>query len=471
MYIAKEDSWSSCSQQGINGSPIFGEGYMPIEDRYLRWPAEANQPFFEWNGENRAELDYSRIMRSAEFYRLATVTQVVTPDDNPRNRTRLTHTLDVCRIGQILTNYFNRTAQKDGSIEDLQSQLDEYVIAAACLAHDIGHPPYGHIAEILLDALMRVNVKGGIRNTDGFEGNAQSFRIVTKLAIPESYFKGLGLCRATLCAILKYPNLRDSSLIGGESGRVPKFGAYRSEEKEFLFARVGRIGVVETQPSLEAQIMNFADDIAYSIFDVIDFHRYLPLDQLLFNQDERLRFLNRWKTQGSKVPPDWMDSNAVKELAQKWTMEGEWMSHDARVQEKIRIAATIRDYVKSASLVKDGYYWNLHRDPYKDGEIDFMKRLVFDYLICSPRLITIQKGQKVAVETLFNYFFESSINGAKDNLPIRYQEEIANTKDNIHNSSRLAADIICGLGDREAHEMYGRLSGFMVPKISEDYDW
>jgi dGTP triphosphohydrolase len=100
-----------------------------------------------------------------------------------------------------------------------------------------------------------------------------------------------------------------------------------------------------------------------------------------------------------------------------------------------------------------------------------MKRLVFDYLICNPRLTTIQKGQTDVIEGLFKFYYISAINGIEDNLPMRYEEEVSNTKENIHNSSRLAADIICGLGDREAYEMFWRLSGTKVAKIAEEYDW
>jgi dGTPase len=444
---------------------------MPIEDRYRRLPEEANQAFFEWDGEQKAELDCSRITRCSELRRLSTVTQVVTPDDSPQYHTRLTHTLEVAQTGRILTNKFYRDALRDGSIEDLKLQLDENVVVAACLAHDIGHPPFGHVAEIKLDALMRIDDKGETRKTDGFEGNAQSFRIVTTLAIPEWNFKGLGLCRATLCAILKYPNFRDKKLSGGEYGMVPKFGAYRSEDKEFLFARAGRRGPAESLPCLEAQIMNYADDIAYSIFDVIDFYRLLPLDQLLFSEDERQKFLDRWNTRGLKSPPDWLDSEVIVTLVHKWMKERERMSLSARAQQKVRIATTIKDYVNSAKVVKNGDYWNLKRDPFKDGEIDFMKRLVFDYLICNPRLTTIQKGQTDVIEGLFKYYYYSAINGIEDNLPMRYEEEVTNTKESIHNSTRLAADIICGLGDSEAYEMYWRITGSKVAKITEEYDW
>jgi dGTP triphosphohydrolase len=151
--------------------------------------------------------------------------------------------------------------------------------------------------------------------------------------------------------------------------------------------------------------------------------------------------------------------------------ERERMSLSARAQQKVRIATTIKDNVTAVKLVKTGEYWNLQRDPYKDGEIDFMKRLVFDYLICNPRLTTIQKGQTDVIEGLFKFYYISAINGIEDNLPMRYEEEVSNTKENIHNSSRLAADIICGLGDREAYEMFWRLSGTKVAKIAEEYDW
>ena len=160
--------------------------------------------------------------------------------------------------------------------------LSPDVVEAAALAHDLGHPPFGHTAEEELDKLMRA-----VGVYDGFEGNPQSFRVVTKLSIRNTEFPGLNLTRATLNAILKYPWHRQADL----PERSKKWGAYPSEKDEFAWVRED-----ETQDHLksaEAELMDFADDIAYAIHDVEDFFRtgLIPLDRLFRDDEEVDRFL------------------------------------------------------------------------------------------------------------------------------------------------------------------------------------
>ena len=131
--------------------------------------------------------------------------------------------------------------------------LNADVVEAACLAHDLGHPPFGHIAEQELDRLATAH---GL--PDGFEGNAQSFRIVSSLASASSTGPGLNLTRASLNAILKYPWLR-----GEHPKKRDKWGAYGSEREMFLWARA--ISPSEAnrrfEQSPEAKITDLADDI------------------------------------------------------------------------------------------------------------------------------------------------------------------------------------------------------------------
>ena len=115
--------------------------------------------------------------------------------------------------------------QKQSRLADEIGGVDPDVVEAACLAHDLGHPPFGHNAEEVLKKIAG-------KTLDGFEGNAQSFRIVTKLAFKSPDHRGLDLTRATLGAILKYPWFR------GENRKLPKkWGAYKSERRDFNHAR------------------------------------------------------------------------------------------------------------------------------------------------------------------------------------------------------------------------------------------
>jgi dGTPase len=166
--------------------------------------------------ENRseAERDHDRILYTSALQRLAGTTQIAAPESGPTIHNRLTHTLKVAQVARRLSKRLGFDA--DG----------QETAAAAALAHDLGHPPFGHLAEEVLNEQAK--------NWGGFEGNAQSFRIVTFLALRSDDYRGLNLTARTLNAILKYPWLRD---LDDPKKKIKKWGAYFGEEDDFNFAR------------------------------------------------------------------------------------------------------------------------------------------------------------------------------------------------------------------------------------------
>ena len=194
------------------------------------------------------ERDRARILHSAALRRLAAKTQVVSPNDHDFIRNRLTHSLEVAQVGRE----FGRSLGCDPDVVD-----------AACLSHDLGHPPFGHNGEKALNEAAA--------SIGGFEGNAQTLRLLSRLEpkklTDEGKPAGLNLTRATLDAATKYPWRKADAPRTSRGKPTRKFGVYDDDVEVFKWFRKG---IDSQRLSMEAQVMDLADDISYCVHDVED---------------------------------------------------------------------------------------------------------------------------------------------------------------------------------------------------------
>lgn len=217
-------------------------GYTEVDRE--RWVRE--DPVLKRADRDDFARDRARLVHSASLRRLSAKTQVVQPGDDDFVRNRLTHSLEVAQIGREFGAALGCSAD---------------VVDTACLAHDLGHPPFGHNGEQALDAVAA--------DIGGFEGNAQTLRLLSRLepkrTHPDGRPAGLNLTRASLDAATKYPWARGAA--PAAVGPTPKFGVYEDDLPVFEWFRDGR---EPGRRCLEADVMDWSDDVAYSVHDVED---------------------------------------------------------------------------------------------------------------------------------------------------------------------------------------------------------
>lgn len=328
--------------------------------------------------------------------------------------------------------------------------MDADVVEAACLAHDLGHPPFGHLAESTLNKKLK-------NKPNGFEGNAQTFRYVTSLAVRGTSHMGLNLSRATLNAILKYP----WSQLDNKHG---KYGHYDSERGNFDFARQGILK--KHEKTIEADIMDWADDVAYSVHDVEDFYRagLLPLDQLINDTPERGKFIDAVLKSPSNKDPKF------GETATKFFDD---LNGEVPCGGELKMAFT-GGYLQTAqlnmfaSILISRYLNNVEIDAANGKlkipdcikkEISVLKALPTQYVFHHPGLVAQQCGQEAIIIKLFDKICDSM--GSKSTIvPTLYMERVKQIGSHDDaKKGRLAADIISSFTEQQAIALYNRLIG------------
>ncbi len=449
---------------------------MPPKRRDRR----SDEPFADEGNEptshrDRFAQDRDRILYCAEFRRLAGVTQVVNAGEGPSFHNRLTHSIKVGQVGRRLTEFISKKDKDD--LEELEEQINPEVVEAACLAHDIGHPPFGHAAETALQS--------AIAHVDSFEGNAQSFRILTFLSARRGNPLGLDLTRATLNAILKYPTLRVDNT-------VSKWSAYQDDREAFDYARQ-LCDAGDKRQSIEAALMDWSDDVSYATHDLEDFFRagIIPLDQLLAGPAlaELVEVLGtKWKKKPGKKK-GWAEAanfgqrveGMFSELAALFpSLKRPFMGRRDQEAALHKLTGRFLDrYLNSYNgqrpikLNTDpNAAARVDRNPDAEFEVSLLKDVTAHFVFESPTLLAQQDGQKLIVAKLFEVFHEALGPGGRPQLiPPSFAHLVewcqADAPVADRRRARAAADIVSSLTEEQAHRLYLRLTGISPGTIHD----
>jgi dGTPase len=438
--------------------------------------------------------DYARLVHSPSFRRLQGKTQLFPTIENDYFRSRLTHSLEVAQIAKSIAIRINAN-YKDLTHED-NKHINPDIVEFAALAHDLGHPPFGHIGEKALDQCML--------NYGGFEGNAQTLRILTKIEkkfhkLEEKFDYGLNLTYRTLASILKYnkeiPKTTEDRIIeakvsSAEDVKVSK-GYYFTESdivKDIIKHVTNGKTIKPEFKTIECQIMDIADDIAYCTYDLEDSLKagFLHPFDLVF---------------GKKIAMNVADKvNDELELKQKITGENvleilkEKFSRLFDFRKKIKVGSSIekKDYSiyltgLSYKTAKNLANINTLRTELTSNLVgSFIRGITFKYNKEIPALskVDLNRRKKIEVAIFKRFTYESEILShkiqiteyrgkeivksifdcllSKDGyrlLPpdFREQYDIAVKEDDECHKRRVVCDFISGMTDRYAVEFYGRL--------------
>ena len=381
------------------------------------------------------QIDRDRILYTSAFRRLQGKTQVFLSGEYDFYRTRLTHSLEVAQIGRSICGRLKVT---NDSLSD-DYFIDPDLVEAACLSHDIGHPPFGHAGERVLHELMR--------DHGGFEGNAQTLRLLTETIYGK---QGMDPSRAFLDATLKYKTLLS------ETPDVANHFVYDTQKQFLEFTFGSDAFLTELQPgavrngfkSVECQIMDWADDTAYSLNDIVDGNHagFISLEHL-----ERWAETNDTTDDDDKHIADLCSAIRRRRLE---PLMGRKVGHFIAAAD----IAAAPDNLMSAHSAR--YRYNVTVTPEAAAESKLYKRISLDLVFRSPQLQQLDHKAGRVLGELYKIFADNYLGGRKRPLrllPAETEAALAAANGDSHTSARIICDTLAQMTDRFAVRTYRRL--------------
>jgi dGTPase len=377
------------------------------------------------------QTDRDRIIYSSAFRRLQAKTQVFLSGEFDFYRTRLTHSLEVAQIGRSISSFLKQTSPF--LKEDFF--IDPDLVEGICLTHDLGHSPFGHAGERTLHQLMKP--------FGGFEGNAQSLRLIAETIYPGSDSRrGMNPSRAFIDGILKY------KILFREDPEAPNQFIYDEQEslRTFVLRETdfSEIGDLNHCRSLECEIMDWADDTAYCLNDLVD-----------------------------SMNAGFLRFERVKRWAEQQNLEGDLAQHAETILSAIRdgkaearFGKKIGSFIRCCSLIErstpsslntNRYRFGLFVDPAVRTEANFYKRLSQELVFDHSQLHQMERKGRVILEGIFEAFSESYLNGDGLRLMPESFDRIIRLKQDRRARARVLCDYIAGMTDGFAIRTYKRL--------------
>ena len=398
------------------------------------------------------QIERDRIIFSYPFRRLQSKTQVFQSGEYDFYRTRLTHSIEVAKVGRSICEFL--LASSD--LLNKHFHIDADLTEAICLAHDIGHPPFGHIGERKLNDLMSAH--------GGFEGNAQTLRILTELIYERpGRTKGIAPTRAFLDGVMKYKATQSDWI--AQTGKAPKHHFIYDEQaqwREIIFGGASAPDGLQTPDalnpfkSIECQIMDWADDTAYSLHDIVDgIHaRYISTGSL-----------TEWAA-GQAL--DQEQSTLVDTLCEKIKRNSYEPYFGSRVGTFVH-ACTLRPRRGFLSDCSHRHAFDLEIDPAVKAESALYKSIALDLIFKSTQLQQIEFKGGYILERLFAALCEHCAEpGSKGlNLLPSPIQELLNHEADVTGRHRRLCDYTAGLTDGLAVRTYKRLFDADFGSIAE----
>ena len=389
------------------------------------------------------QIDRDRVLHTPAFRRLQNKTQVFWSGEYDFYRTRLTHSLEVAQIGRSICHWLQHSS--DRLSEDFH--IDPDLVEAACLSHDLGHPPFGHAGERTLNHLMR--------GWGGFEGNAQTLRLLME-RIFSAKRAGMDPTRAFADSVLKYKSLW--SELKHLEGNAPENHFLYDGQAGWLDWVMGGCDFPAEYPpgsvrdgwkSIECQIMDWADDTAYSLNDLAD--------------SVRAGFLTREKIErwAESRNFDCGEGSPLGGLIRAMHLQRVDPFVGRRIGQYVK-ATTLKERVGFMSELTQRYRFELEVDASIREECSVFKALAFEVVFLSPQLKQLEHKGSRLLRGLWDvlearYVRGEAIDGQRFQL---LPEEVAaeiESQDDLSRKARLVCDFLAEMTDGEAVRTYKRL--------------